>query len=131
MCIRDRGSSPQGIAVADFNRDGRSDVAVANSGDGTMGILLGFSVSPTTTTLTSSINPSNLNQSVTYTATVTPSTATGTVTFTHGSTVMGTGTLVDGVAALVYSQLTAGGHDLVASYGGDASNCLLYTSRCV
>jgi len=22
----------------------------------------------------------------------------------------------------VYSQLTAGGHDLVASYGGDASN---------
>lgn len=77
---------------------------------------------PTTTTLTSSINPSNLNQSVTYTATVTPSTATGTVTFTHGSTVMGTGTLVDGVASLVYSQLTAGGHDLVASYGGDASN---------
>jgi hypothetical protein len=77
---------------------------------------------PTATILTSSVNPSNLNQTVTYTATVTPSTATGTVTFMHGSTVMGTGKLINGVATLQYSTLSPGSHALTASYGGDSTN---------
>ena len=34
------GNQPVGIAVADFNRDGRLDVAVANEGDNTISILL-------------------------------------------------------------------------------------------
>ena len=35
------GSVPQGIAIADFNADGKPDMAVANQTDGTVSILLG------------------------------------------------------------------------------------------
>ena len=35
------GEDPYSVATADFNRDGRADLAVANSGRGTVGILLG------------------------------------------------------------------------------------------
>jgi hypothetical protein len=44
-------------------------------------------------TLTSSQNPSNFGQAVTFTATVTGTSPTGTVTFKDGATVLGTGTL--------------------------------------
>ncbi len=37
------GSNPQSVAVADFNRDGIPDLAVANAGSGTASILLGKS----------------------------------------------------------------------------------------
>lgn len=35
------GSDPTGVAVADFNKDGHLDVAVTNSGNNTVGVLLG------------------------------------------------------------------------------------------
>src|SRR5687768_10642458 len=35
------GSSPDGIAVADFNRDGKLDVATANPGQDSVSLLLG------------------------------------------------------------------------------------------
>jgi Bacterial Ig-like domain (group 3)/FG-GAP-like repeat/Abnormal spindle-like microcephaly-assoc'd, ASPM-SPD-2-Hydin len=35
------GTTPQGVAVADFNGDGKLDMAVANNGGGTVSILLG------------------------------------------------------------------------------------------
>jgi hypothetical protein len=38
-CVTD--SSPQGIAVGDFNQDGNLDIAVANSGSGTVSVYLG------------------------------------------------------------------------------------------
>jgi len=49
------GTSPQGLTTADFNRDGHPDLAVANSGDNTVSILLGngdgtFSVAATLAT---------------------------------------------------------------------------------
>ena len=37
----DVGMRPRAIAVADFNSDGRPDVAVANAGDGTVTVLFG------------------------------------------------------------------------------------------
>ena len=35
------GGEPASVAVGDFNRDGIPDLAVANSGDGTVSVLLG------------------------------------------------------------------------------------------
>ncbi len=74
-----------------------------------------------TTTLTSSLNPSEFGQSVTFTATVSPSAATGTVTFMEGSTTLGTGTLSGGVATFSTSALAVGGHSITAVYSGDAN----------
>lgn len=53
------------------------------------------------------------------TATTDPSSATGTVTFKEGSTVLGSATLVAGVASLVVSGLTVGVHTVNAIYNGD------------
>ena len=77
----------------------------------------------TTTTLSSGINPSVLNQSVTFTATVTGSNAapTGSVNFYDGTTQIGTGTLTAGTgnvstATFSTSILTLGSHNIIASY---------------
>ena len=40
MTIPVTGISPAGIAVGDYNTDGRDDMAVVNSGSGTVSILL-------------------------------------------------------------------------------------------
>jgi hypothetical protein len=75
----------------------------------------------TTTTLTSSLNPSTYQTSVTFTATLSPTAATGTVTFKDGTTTLGTGTLSSGKATLSVTTLTAGSHSITASYGGDSN----------
>src|SRR5688572_15723354 len=41
VTFHDVGVRPRAIAVADFNGDGRPDVAVANGGDGTVTLLFG------------------------------------------------------------------------------------------
>jgi hypothetical protein len=76
----------------------------------------------TSTALTSSPNPSNLDQKVTMTATVTPSTATGTVIFYHGSTAMAKVTLNQGTAKFSTATLSEGTHSLTATYGGDTND---------
>lgn len=80
--------------------------------------------SPTTTTLVSSLNPSNAGDQVTFTATVTGAgaTPTGTVTFLNSGTPLGTETLVNGIATLNTNSLNAGSHTITASYSGDAAN---------
>jgi hypothetical protein len=80
--------------------------------------------SATITTLSSSINPSQVGQAVTFTATVTSGggTPTGSVTFKDGGTALGSATLAGGgVAALTISSLTLGSHSITAVYGGSAS----------
>jgi hypothetical protein len=82
---------------------------------------------PTTSTLTSSLNPSNYGNSVTFTATVPPSGAsapTGTVSFLDGVTQIGTGTLAGnpGVATFTTSALNVGTHPITANYAGDSKN---------
>ena len=78
----------------------------------------------TSTSVTSSANPSALEQSVIFTATVTSSggTPTGTVTFMDGSTTLGTETL-DGSGQATFSTtvLTPGNHSITANYSGDAN----------
>jgi sugar lactone lactonase YvrE len=72
--------------------------------------------------VTSSANPSNTKQSVTFTATVTPSTATGAVQFLDGTTVLGSATLANGSATFTPASLTAGTHSITVSYAGDAND---------
>jgi hypothetical protein len=78
----------------------------------------------TTTTLTSSLNPSNFGQAVTFTASVTPqfgSTVTGTVTFYDGTTVLKTVSVSGGAAKFTTSTLSSGGHSITATYNGSTS----------
>ncbi|HXP08168.1 MAG TPA: Ig-like domain repeat protein [Acidobacteriaceae bacterium] len=70
--------------------------------------------------LTSSPNPSNYGQSVTFTATV-PSGVTGTVQFMDGTTLLGTAALSGTTASLTTSALTPGTHLVTAVYGGDVN----------
>lgn len=82
-------------------------------------------LSPSTTTLGSSNNPSSANQPVILTATVAPtsSSATGTATFNDGLTVLGTTVLNSSFAAIyTTSSLAAGAHSITAVYSGDANN---------
>jgi hypothetical protein len=88
---------------------------------------------PTTTTLSSSINPSVVGQSVTLTAQVASSSGTpgGTVAFKDGATTIsscGAVTLSAGSAACATSSLTAGTHSLTAVYTPSTSSFAASTS---
>ena len=80
---------------------------------------------PTSTALTSSLNPSIFGESVTFTATVTNGAnpvTTGTVTFTDGATSLGAAVALDasGQATLTTSALTAATHTITATFNETA-----------
>jgi len=52
-------------------------------------------------------------------ASTTQGTPSGTVTFSDGSSVVATSTLVGGAASAIYPAPAAGGHSIVAAYSGD------------
>ncbi len=118
------------VATGDLNDDGRPDVVILNNysrnfgdGPGTVGVLLDVSVAKTSVSVTSSPNPSLVNQSVTFTATVTSSPAVPdgeVVTFYDGKTSLGTGTTTNGIASLTTSFSKAKMYPIKASYPGDA-----------
>jgi hypothetical protein len=113
------GAGGSGIAVGDFNRDGKPDLAV-----GGITVLLNISAFPTTTTITSSSNPSDFGQSVTFSAAVTAKasgTLTGTVKFMDGSTILGTSSLTGGTAKFSSATLAVGHHRITAVYSGDVT----------
>jgi hypothetical protein len=77
------------------------------------------SVCGTQLTLTSSLNPSTFNQTVTFSAqlTSTNGTPTGSVQFSDGTTILGTASVsASGAAIFTTSQLTAGTHTITAAY---------------
>jgi len=83
---------------------------------------------PSTTThvsLSSSLNPSQFGQAVTFTASVTPGSGTGTpggnVQFLDGTTSLGSAALSGGSAPFTTTSLAVGSHAIVAQYGGDGS----------
>ena len=98
----------------------------SNNGASTSPALAESIKQPTSTALTSSLDPSTAGMPVTLTATVAgPAGSTtvpgGAVTFTDGSTNLGQGTLnSNGVATLTTSALLGGQHSITASYSGDA-----------
>jgi len=123
------GADGPGIAVGDFNLDGKPDLAV-----GGVTILLNISSAttrtPTTTTLSSSPNPSIVDQTVNFVATVVAQNGgspSGTVTFKDGANTIGTASVVTcncasrGTATLPLSTLGAGTHTITAVYGGDVT----------
>ena len=80
----------------------------------------------TTTTISSSLNPSTVGQSVTFTANVSVSAPgagapTGNVTFKDGATTLGVGTVSGGTAAFSTAGLSQGNHSITAVYGGDSN----------
>lgn len=79
--------------------------------------------------LVSSINPVLVQNGITLTATITSGAGmpTGTVTFVDGTTPIGTGILVGGVATLNTSSLAVGTHSISVVYGGD-QNFMAVTS---
>jgi subtilase family serine protease len=85
-------------------------------------------IATTATTVTSSENPSNFGDTVTFTATVTTAGSTpptGNVTFYDGTTSLGTGTLNTAsppVATFSTSTLAPPTQGITAAYAGDSSN---------
>jgi len=117
------GYYPINVAIGDFNGDGAPDLAFGGNYSGTT-ILL--NTGGTFLTLTSSPNPSTLQQNVTFTVTVTASEKgqplpSGTVTFKDGTTTLGSATLSNGVGTFVKSFSTSGQHQITPIYSGDSN----------
>jgi Bacterial Ig-like domain (group 3) len=88
----------------------------------TMGQVV--SKATTTTTLVSSLNPSQSGQSVSFTASVAPQfsgTPGGYVTFYDGTTVLKTVSMSGGAATFTSSTLATGTHTITGTYNGNAS----------
>jgi hypothetical protein len=123
------GSEAYSAAVGDFNGDGATDLAVANGISDTVSLLL--NTQGTAMTVASSSNPSAWGQSVTFTTTVLASVSNGTaapkgsVTVKNGTTVIGSGALVNGTFSLSTATLPVGADALSAVYSGDSN----YQSR--
>jgi sugar lactone lactonase YvrE len=113
---------------ASFATVGSYPLMAVYSGDGsnaplTAGPLTQVVVNTSSMTLTSSVNPSLINQSTTFTATITTSgvPAGGLVKFFNGTTLLGTGTLSNGIATLTTSFATPGTYPITATYAGDTN----------
>jgi hypothetical protein len=76
----------------------------------------------TTTSLTSSINPSEVTVNVTFTVNVSPNSATGTVQLLDGSTQIASGQLSGGSFTFTTNNLSQGSHTITAVYSGDGNN---------
>jgi hypothetical protein len=117
------GSGSAGTVVSDLNGDGAPDLVLAlRVGNG---FCVQLNESGVVASLTSSLNPSELGQDVTFTTTVSPTfplrgTPTGTIKFSDGMENLGTVALTSGVASFTTSFLAVGRHKIRASYSGDS-----------
>jgi sugar lactone lactonase YvrE len=103
-----------------FNQTGDFTVSAT---DGTFSVTSNIVhiVNASSMTLTSSVNPTSVNQSTNFTATVSNAgaAATGLVSFFSNSVLIGAAALVNGVASIPDSFPACGTYPITASYGGD------------
>jgi hypothetical protein len=119
-------SQPSGLVAADFNGDGKLDLAATSFTDGTVSVLLNTTPKPipgtvvTTTTLTVDNTTVVSGQEVTLTATVTAAsgTATGSVIFFDGTQILGEVALDPNGQARLLVSFHAGVHSLHVSFVG-------------
>jgi hypothetical protein len=127
------GGYPVSVAIADVSHDGRPDLLVANDcttascngkgGIGAVGVFFNDFTATTTIAVTSSPNPSQVNQSVTFTVGVSSISSVpngAVINFYAGTTKIGTGTTMNGAATLTTSFSSPKTYTIKASYPGDA-----------
>jgi hypothetical protein len=125
-------SGNQASLTTSYSTAGTRSIAAQYSGDSnnTASISAAFSQSvvkifATTTTLTSTLNPSFINQAITFTAAVSSTGGTPpdgeVITFAKGTTTLGTAPLTGGSASLTITTLPVGTDTVRASYPGDPS----------
>ncbi len=127
------------FTISTLSAGGTDNVKATYDGDSTYGSSTSSPVdqvvnpATTTTSLTTSANPINEGQSVTFTATVTPEyigPVTGSLSFYSGSTKLKTLTLSNGSVSYTTSTLATGTDSITAVYKGDSS-FLTSTSKAV
>jgi sugar lactone lactonase YvrE len=131
------GTISGGIATisATFPTIGPQTLTAIYSGDSNDGTVTSTActaqvVDAATIALTSSVNPSVVQQSVTFTATIGSSgpTPTGSVKFMSGATLLGTGNVINGVASLPYTFATQGTYSITTVYSGDGNTAPVTSS---
>ncbi|MHC5537000.1 FG-GAP-like repeat-containing protein [Singulisphaera rosea] len=121
------GSTPTMFSTADL-AVGEHFIVASYSGDANHAASRSATFSEivnqatTTTTLTTSDSPGGRGRTMTLVASVTGG-ATGVVIFSDGNSILGTGVISGSTATLLMRKpRMAGGHSLVASYGGDTNH---------
>ena len=126
------GSAPLISGTATYSTSalsaGSHPITASYSGDSTYSISLSNVIvqlvnakAKATINLSSSLNPSDVGQSVKFTASVTPKTASGSITFYDGNISLGSANLSAGSASLSTNKLTVGNHNITAVYSGDST----------
>jgi hypothetical protein len=121
------GQQPTVVVAADFNGDGKPDLASTNALTNDVSVLLNITPKPvivapvaTTTSLAADATTAVFGQPVTLTATVKAASGVpaGTITFLDGSTMLGAVALDPNGQARLVVQLGVGVHSLKASFAG-------------